>query len=401
MPSASLQPADGVVRLVDDLIDRAGRAAASDVHFEPTDAGLRVRFRVDSELHDVESIPMALASNVVARLKVLANLLTYRVDVPQEGALTLINSLAEPCDVRVSTFPTIRGERVVLRFLAREVNARSLSDLGLSVHMQTALARAADTGGGLILITGPAGSGKTTTLYALLHHLRHTRPAHSIVTLEDPVEYRMDGITQIQVQPQRDLSYAVALRSLLRQDPETILLGEIRDAETAHVAAEAALTGHLLLSTLHAGTPAEAVLRLMEMGLPAYQITSGVRLVASQRLLRTLCVHCRRPTHADDEPFSAGACDACLNTGYRGRSAVAEFAAMTAALRQAVLRNADASELAAAAGATVSIQDDAARHVRDGRTTRAECRRVLGDPSQPSARATPREPQEPDAYATV
>ncbi len=243
---------EGVVELVNDLLQRAVAARASDVHFEPGAEQMRVRFRVDALLNDVDGLPAAIAPNVVARLKVLAGLLTYRSDIPQEGGIPAAAGVA-PYDIRVATFPTVRGERVVLRLLAERTLARRLVDLGHAPDLVERLEHVLTLPQGLIVVCGPAGSGKTTTLCAMLQHILATRPGLSILSVEDPVEIRIDGITQIEVAPERGLTYAVALRSLLRQDPQVLMIGEVRDADTARLVVEAALTGHLLLTSLHSG----------------------------------------------------------------------------------------------------------------------------------------------------
>ncbi len=376
-------PPSGVVGLIDQLIDRAADLGASDIHFEPTESAVAVRFRVDGRLHEVESIPGVLLPNLVTRLKVMAGLLTYRVDIPQEGGLTLQDGRG--LDIRISTFPTVRGERVAVRLLPKAAAVRTLDELGLSKRVIRHFVDAAVEKQGLILVTGPAGSGKTTTLFAFLRHLTESLPGTSIMTLEDPVEYRLDGIAQIQVNPHGELTYPRALRSLLRQDPQIILLGEIRDAETAHIAIEAALTGHLLLSTMHGGSIAEAIVRLREMGIPGYQMTSVLRLVVSQRLLRSVCEDCR-PTgarsfedrHPDHEP-----CAACLGSGFHGRCACAEAAGMTSELRAAVLDRSDTEKIQesiSSADAHVTLAGDALRHVSAGRTTRDEAESAIGGP---------------------
>lgn len=354
----------GVVDLIDRLLDRAVQARASDVHFEPMDGRLSVRFRVDGLLHEVETLPTALQPNVLTRLKVMAGLLSYRSDIPQEGGLTLDSG--GRIDARVSTFPTIRGERAAVRLLAAGGGLRALADLGLSDAAVTRLRAAGEALQGLLAVTGPAGSGKSTTLHALLRHLHDTRPGMSMITLEDPVELRLDGVPQIQIAPHGELTYARALRSILRQDPQVVLLGEIRDAETAGIAIEAALTGHLILSTLHGGRAAGALVRLLDMGIAPYQLTSTLNLVLCQRLVRTVCPQCGARADARD------ACEACLGSGYRGRTACAEFIEMSDALRQAILAHADARELSQAAESNASfvpLEADAARHVASGRTT--------------------------------
>lgn len=361
---------EGVVELVNELIRRAVAIRASDVHFEPARDGLRVRFRVDALLQEVELLPAAIAANVVARLKVLAGLLTYRTDVPQEGAIAS-GAVASPGDIRVATFPTIHGERVVLRLLGTAARVLALRELGLDPVLVAGLETLLSRPQGLLLVCGPAGSGKTTTLHAMLQHVLSSRPGVSIISIEDPVEIRLDGITQVQIEPERGLTYAVALRSLLRQDPQVLMVGEIRDAETAHLVVEASLTGHLLLTTLHSGSPGEAIVRLREMGLPAYQITSTLQAVLSQRLLRTVCTACARDGLRPD-------CTACLGSGCAGRTAIGHCVTMTPALRQATLAGADVTGLAHVCASTGSLVDDAQRLVAAGRTTAEEVQRVVG-----------------------
>lgn len=376
-------PPSGVVGLVDRLIDRAAALGASDIHFEPTEAAVAVRFRVDGRLHEVESVPIVLLPNLVTRLKVMAGLLTYRVDIPQEGGLT--RQEGQGLDIRISTFPTVRGERVAVRLLPRAAAVRTLDELGLSAGVIRCTIGAAGERQGMILLTGPAGSGKTTTLYALLRHLQEASPGSSIMTIEDPVEYRLDGIAQIQVNPHGELTYARALRSLLRQDPQIILIGEIRDAETAHIAVEAALTGHLLLSTMHGGSVSEAIVRLREMGLPGYQLTSALRLLVSQRLLRLVCPDCGGRVGHSGEGGTARCdeCPTCLGSGFRGRAACAEAASMTPEVRAAVLDRADTEFIQQSISSDsghVTLAGDALRHVSAGRTTRTEAESAIGTP---------------------
>jgi general secretion pathway protein E len=262
--------------------------------------------------------------------------------------------------------------------LANAGTLRSVDDLGLSPAALARLRVAGEASQGLLLVTGPAGSGKSTTLHALLRHLRDTRPGMSMITLEDPVELRLDGVPQIQIAPHGELTYARALRSILRQDPQVVLLGEIRDAETAGIAIEAALTGHLILSTMHGGRAVGALVRLLDMGIPPYQLTSTLNLVVCQRLVRTLCKRCTRP---DDEAgpdaiiVAKGDCEDCFGSRFRGRTACAEFIEMSAALRRAILAQADAHELAKAVESDESfipLNVDARRHVDAGRTTADE-----------------------------
>lgn len=364
-------PAEGVVELVNDLIRRATSARASDVHLEPGADRLRVRFRIDALLHDVETLPAGIAPNIVARLKVMAGLLTYRSEIPQEGSIAPVPGVSTH-DIRVATFPTVRGERVVLRLLGSRSAPRTLDQLGHDPVLLARLKKLLHRPQGLVIVCGPAGSGKTTTLAAMLHEISASRPGISIIALEDPVEIRLDGVTQIEVAAERGLTYAVALRSLLRQDPQVLMIGEMRDADTAQVVIEAALTGHLLLTSLHSGTPAEALVRLREMGVPAYQLTSTVQAVLAQRLLRTTCPACAPGAPRAD-------CAACLGTGYGGRGPVGRLVEMSPALRVAILEGRDSAGLDAAAGGTDALMADAERLLREGRTTRDEIRRVLGD----------------------
>jgi general secretion pathway protein E len=361
---------EGVVELVNGLIQRAVAARASDVHFEPGQDRLRVRYRVDALLQDVEELPAAIGPNVVARLKVMAGLLTYRTDVPQEGGIAA--SAGFECDIRVATFPTIYGERVVLRLLTQKSSLLTLDELGHAPALVERLKQLLMLPQGLVLVCGPAGSGKTTTLYAMLDFVRRRRPGLSILAVEDPVEIRLDGVTQVEIEPDRGLTYPVALRSLLRQDPQVLMIGEVRDAETARLVVEAALTGHLLLTTMHSGSPEEAIVRLREMGLPAYQVTSTLHAVLAQRLLRTVCPDCAAAQAARPD------CPRCLGAGYCGRTAIGQLVELTPALRQAVLDGADVTALSRADAGPGSLHADANRLVASGKTTADEVRRVLG-----------------------
>lgn len=366
-------PEVGAVAVVADLLRRAIAQRASDVHFEPQDDGVRVRYRLDGLLRDADLIPRSMAESLVARLKVLAGLLTYRTDVPQEGsfaAAELAPSDGSPIDVRVATFPTVRGERAAVRFLYTGAEITGLDGLGLRTDTVARLREAVLRPHGLILVTGPAGSGKSTTLYALARHLLTTTPGRSVVSLEDPVEQRVAGMAQIQVSPHGELDYLRAMRSLLRQDVQVLLVGEIRDAETAHVVVQAALTGHLIMSTMHSGDPAEAIARLLEMGIAPYQLVSSLSAVASQRLLRVLCGACGGKGEG---------CRDCAGTGYRGRTACGQLAALTEPLRQAVLARASTSDLRKVIRKTgPDLLADAHRLLNEGRTTREEILRVFG-----------------------
>ncbi len=367
-----------VVSLVDDLLTRGVACGASDIHFEPTSEGLVVKFRLDGMLSIVEALPKALAENVIARLKVLGGLLTYRMDIPQEGRIEIPAGTAKGVtDQRVSIFPTIYGQRAVVRLFYEETSLTELSQLGLPEAICTALKEIAAGSQGILLLTGPAGSGKSTTLAAILRHTMQQHSGRSVVTLEDPVERRISGATQVQITPHGEMTFPTALRSLLRQDPEVLMIGEIRDAQTARIAIEAGLTGHLLMSTLHSGTPAGALLRLLEMGVEPYQITSSVLAVVSQRLLRRLCLKCRRP--GDQEGwFEPVGCDECFGTGFYGRALIAEMIRLDGELRKAVLAKADADEMEGILDRRghMNMNQSGMRLVADGVTTLQELRRI-------------------------
>lgn len=329
-----------VTPLVDGFLRQGLAAGATDLHFEPIDEGMWVRARIDGQLTELDVLSTRWSENLVARLKVLASLLTYRVDIPQEGGFLWCGDSPDETqprvELRVATFPTIRGERAVVRVFRHTPELQSLELLGLNEDQVSRLRGALAQPTGLIVVSGPAGSGKTTTLYAMIRELQDQFPGRSVITLEDPVEQRINRITQIQINPHGELGYERCMRSLLRHDPQVILLGEVRDRQTAAVAIEAALTGHLILTTLHSGDPAETIVRFLEMGIPAYQLASALTLVCSQRLLRMKCRTC---LGMNDQ------CDPCLGTGYSGRTAIAQFAELDEELRSLVLASASSSEL--------------------------------------------------------
>ena len=371
--------AQDVVGIVDELLRRAAASGASDVHFEPTESDLKVKYRLDGVLTPIESLPAAVADNVVARLKVLGGLLTYRNDVPQEGRLELAGGLSDGVsDVRLAVFPTIHGQRAVVRLFYRNEQLMSLGHLGFAPEIESRLKSVAAQNQGVLLVTGPAGSGKSTTLAAVLRHIVETLPGRSIVTLEDPVEIRVEGVTQVPITPHGQMTFPTALRSLLRQDPQVLMIGEIRDAETARIVIEAGLTGHLLMSTMHSGTPAGALLRLLEMGIEPYQVTSSISAVLNQRLVRSLCPKCRK--QEGDGRFVPVGCDACFGTGYHGRVLIAEMVQLDSPLRKALLAKADLDELEAllkAKGHT-TILADGRRLVEAGVTTQVELQQACG-----------------------
>jgi len=311
-PAAALRAGpDGVVRAVELILAEADRLGASDVHFQPTAHDLAVRVRVDGVLRPLASLPREVGPNVVARLKVMAELLTYRTDIPQEGST---RTGAGP-DRRVSTFPTVHGECAVVRVFDPSAGLLDLDQLGLPADVRAGLDGLLRTRSGAVFLTGPSGSGKTTTIYACLRKVVADGPGRHVVTIEDPVERALDGVTQSQARPGSEFDFARGLRSLLRQDPEVIMVGEVRDRETAAVAVEAALTGHLLFTTLHAGSACGVVGRLLEMGVEPYLLTAGVRGILNQRLLRRACPGC-----------GAAGCGDCVGTGYRGRLLTAAVA---------------------------------------------------------------------------
>ena len=381
--------ASDVVSLVDDLLTRAVEHGASDIHFEPGTAELEVKYRLDGVLSTVERLPRALSDNVVARLKVLGGLLTYRNDIPQEGRIEISKSSnGQIMDQRLAVFPTIHGQRAVVRLFYNHTELTELGQLGFSESVCSVLKDIAAQNQGVLLLTGPAGSGKSTTLAAILRHILKSYAGKSVVTLEDPVEIRIDGATQVQITPHGQMTFPTALRSLLRQDPQVLMIGEIRDAETAKIAVEAGLTGHLLMSTMHSGSPAGALLRLLEMGIEPYQVTSSISAVLNQRLVRKLCEKCRKPADSEQKTASEGrqpeyeatGCDECFNTGYKGRALIAEIVQLNSPLRKAILAKADLDELEHLLrdkGHTTMFADGK-RLVDEGVTTQEELNTVCG-----------------------
>jgi type II secretory ATPase GspE/PulE/Tfp pilus assembly ATPase PilB-like protein len=373
-------------QFVDALLQAAQHLGASDVHLRPTPDGLNLAVRVDGVLQSWGQFPAGKVSDVVTRLKVLADLLTYRTDVPQEGRVRSPKFAAE---IRVSSFPTLHGEKVVVRLFAADTRYPFLENLGLPGDLQKRLEKVLGETSGALVIAGPAGSGKTTTAYACLRQLvRGSGGGRSIATLEDPVEVALTGVAQSQVNPQAGFDLAAGLRSMLRQDPEVILVGEMRDPATAGVAFQAALTGQLVLTTFHSGSAAGAVSRLLDMALEPYVLRSAIQAVVCQRLVRKLCA-CAQPSNAPEARLGlnvsqakvAQGCTDCHGTGYRGRALVVEILTLDLpGVSAGILARCDAAALEQSA-VTSGMQtrwDCARRAVEAGLTSAAEVRRVLG-----------------------
>ena len=372
--------------IIEEILGDALSYRASDIHFEPQKAELVVRFRVDGVLLEAGRIPREYYENMLNRIKVQSRLRIDEHFAAQDGSMHVErDGLA--IDLRTSIVPTIEGEKVVLRVLAAYVQGFTLGDLGLSPRYEELLKTTAGKPFGMILVTGPTGSGKTTTLYALLKILN--RPEDNIMTIEDPVEYKLIGVNQIQVNPQTNLTFAKGLRSIVRQDPDIILVGEIRDHETAEIAVNAALTGHLLLSTFHANDAATAIPRLLDMGVEPFLLASTLDLVVAQRLARKICDQCRHSVSADSKNkkftrYEGKGCGACGQTGYKGRTAIFECIAMTPEMQALILTRPSARQiwqLAKTQGAR-SLFDDGLEKIKNGATTLAELLRVAEPPQE-------------------
>ena len=379
------------IRMVDRLVAHGARLGASDIHVEPQQDGVRIRMRVDGVLREVMQLPLGAYSSIVARLKLISGLNVIERRVPQDGR-TRVRVDSTPVDIRVSTLPSLRGEKVVLRLLPHSTNLPSLDELGLEADQSEALRRATRASQGLVLITGPTGSGKTNTLYASINDV--VGVDRNVVTLEDPVEVELPGTTQVQIDDKLGMTFVKGLRAVLRQDPDVVLVGEIRDRETAELAIRAALTGHLVLSTLHTLDASSALTRLLDMGVPSYLVSSSLSLVIAQRLLRTPCVDCVRSEPLTAEvaqqlgidyradltvPVTMG-CPRCANSGYRGRTGIFETLIVTPEVRTALLQGGGEDEMrvAARASGTLTLFQRGATAVTRGRTTVAEVLRVLG-----------------------
>jgi general secretion pathway protein E len=364
-----------VIRMINALLTQALRDGASDIHIEPFEQTSVVRFRVDGTLRDVVRPRKAIHGSLISRIKIMAQLDIAEKRLPQNGRITLRIG-GKPVDVRVSTLPTGHGERAVLRLLDKEAGRLDLQHLGMSQPMHASFDALIKQPHGIVLVTGPTGSGKTTTLYAALSMLNAT--STNIMTVEDPIEYDLNGVGQTQVNPRIDMSFAKALRAILRQDPDVIMIGEIRDLETAQIAVQASLTGHLVLATLHTNDAAAAVTRLLDMGIEPFLLSSSLLGVLAQRLVRKLCPSCKR--HEAGEWHAVG-CEHCGHTGYQGRVGVYEFLQTTEQIRAQIHNRAAEAEVRASAiaGGMQTMREDGERWLAEGITTRAELLRVTKD----------------------
>jgi general secretion pathway protein E len=380
-----------IIRLVNLMLSQAVKDRASDIHIEPTQTSLKIRFRVDGILYDKLSPPKNIQSALTSRIKVMADLNIAEKRLPQDGRIE-IKIGNKNIDIRVSTIPIAFGERVVLRLLDKTRILLNVSDLGMPNTSLKDFNRLIHSSHGIILVTGPTGSGKTTTLYAALSTIN--RADINIITIEDPIEYQIDGIGQIQINPKIGLTFANGLRSIVRQDPDVILVGEIRDLETAEIAIQSALTGHLVFSTLHTNDSASSVTRIIDMGIEPFLVTSSVIAILAQRLVRVICDCCKEEYNPDPESlesigltpgilagrkiYRGKGCPACLNTGYMGRTGIFELMLITDEIQNLILKTSDANTIKKKAmeQGMVTLSRDGARKVMDGMTTIEEVFRV-------------------------
>ncbi|MBC3886038.1 type II secretion system ATPase GspE [Undibacterium griseum] len=361
-----------VIRMINALLTQALRDGASDIHIEPFEQISVVRFRVDGALRDIVRPRKAIHASLISRIKIMAQLDIAEKRLPQDGRITLRIG-GKPVDVRVSTLPTGHGERAVLRLLDKEAGRLDLASLGMNTDVLQQFDALIRQPHGIVLVTGPTGSGKTTTLYAALS--RVNAGTTNILTVEDPIEYELAGVGQTQVNARIDMTFAKALRAILRQDPDVIMIGEIRDLETAQIAVQASLTGHLVLATLHTNDSAAAVTRLLDMGIEPFLLSSSLLGVVAQRLVRKLCVHCRRE---GDGQWHAVGCEHCGHTGYQGRVGVYELLPTTDEIRAQIHQQASEAEIRAMAqrNGMKTMREDGERWLRSGVTTPEELLRV-------------------------
>jgi general secretion pathway protein E len=380
-----------IIKLVNLMFSQAVKDGASDIHIEPSQHRLNIRSRVDGILYNMLSPPKHIQSALISRIKIMADLNIAEKRLPQDGRIE-IKIANKNIDIRVSTIPTSFGERVVMRLLDKSNVLLRLTDIGMPEDRLREFNRLIKSAHGIILVTGPTGSGKTTTLYGALSIINNTDI--NIITIEDPVEYQIEGIGQIQVNPKIDLTFARGLRSIVRQDPDVILVGEIRDLETAEIAIQSALTGHLVFSTLHTNDAASAVTRLIDMGIEPFLVTSSVLGIMAQRLVRVICKHCKEPYSPDEESllsigitpemaegktiYRGRGCPSCLNTGYKSRTGVFELMLLDDTIKNLILKTSDANAIKrrAVKNGMISLRQDGARKVFDGITTIEEVFRV-------------------------
>jgi type IV pilus assembly protein PilB len=382
-----------IVKFVNLLITQGIQDRASDIHIEPTEKDLRVRFRIDGVLHEVMRSPKSITSGVTSRLKIMADINIAERRIPQDGRLS-VNANGKKIDLRVATLPTVWGEKIVMRILDNSTAMLQLSDLGFGDENYAVYSKSFVKPYGMILVTGPTGSGKSTTLYATLNIV--SKPEVNVITVEDPVEYRLPGINQVQANPKAGLTFAAALRSILRSDPDIVLLGEIRDQETAHIAIEAALTGHLVLSTLHTNDAPSAIVRLTEMGIEPFLVGSALDCVLAQRLARKLCGRCKEayvptrealadmrvPMGADEATptlYRPIGCSACSKTGYKGRIALHEVMAVSEDIERLAVEHASALTISKVAldQGMITLRNDGVAKVKAGLTSMEEILRVV------------------------
>lgn len=382
-----------IVRFVNLLVSQAIQDLASDIHIEPTAGEVRVRYRIDGVLHEMQSAPKSIQNGVISRLKIMSDIDIAERRKPQDGRMSVRHG-SRIVDLRVATLPTVWGEKIVMRILDNSASTVSLRDLNLLERNYEAYKTSYTKPYGMILVTGPTGSGKSTTLYTTLKTV--ARPEINVITVEDPVEYRMDGINQVQVNPKAGLTFASALRSILRSDPDVVLIGEIRDHETAQIAVEASLTGHLVLSTLHTNDAPSAITRLTEMGIEPFLVGTAVDCVVAQRLARRLCDRCKQPVDHDPEKLAAlrfgfdpdrpppvlyrpVGCTGCSQTGYRGRMAVHEVMTVTEEIERLAVARSSSAEIARTAReqGMLTLREDGWEKVRMGLTSIEEILRVV------------------------
>jgi len=380
-----------IIKLANHIISQSVKARASDIHMEPYQDSFKVRYRVDGILYDLLSPPKWVQPALISRIKVMAKMNIAEKRLPQDGRFDVKIGNQE-IDVRISTIPTSFGERVVLRLLDKSASLISLSDLGLASDKLNQIEKLVKSPNGIILVTGPTGSGKTTTLYAILSSINI--PDINIITIEDPIEYKIKGISQIQVNPKINLTFASGLRSIVRQDPDVILVGEIRDRETAEIAVQSALTGHLVFSTLHTNDSASAITRLVDIGVEPFLISSSVLAVAAQRLIRVLCRNCKQPYTPDNSTlesigitpdqfqeatiYRADGCENCFHTGYKGRTGIFEIMLLDSRLKSFILTTYDSSQIKNEALNLnmVTLRQDGIQKVLSGISTIEEVIRV-------------------------